>query len=228
MIPVSDHLSAGVGWLSFLMQRVVFLVLEMMVLVLSWTFWLLLFRERLCILLKSFILASCWGSTHWAWPAFAGWQEVQLRYPRMNMSDDCFILRASFCGLVLVCLVYLVLLGFPLVSSRAAWGDKGASPCLQNGGTRWGRSLSHPQTQRGPGVGCMLELGLSSGSGSLRHDEEERHFPDCLFWGQKSRRSLVLLIGTHCTCFRLNTSAPFLGKRKKNWPYFSHCYLCCL
>lgn len=57
-----------------------FLVLEMMVLIVSWTFGRFLVGERVCIQLKSLVLVGCFGSAHWdAWPAVEGWQEVQPR-----------------------------------------------------------------------------------------------------------------------------------------------------
>lgn len=143
------------------MQVVIFLALGVMVLTVSWTFRLLLVGERLWVLFKSFLLAGCLASAHWSWPAFVGWQEVELRYdPRMNMAKDGLIFRASvvffwsawyiwWCRDSHLSLGELPegTAGFPHANRRVAPGVEGDSQT--------------PKTKRVPGLGSLLGLDIS-------------------------------------------------------------------
>lgn len=87
------------------------------------------------------------------------------------------------------------------------------SPGQQKGDT--GYSLKLPRQRGFLGWAAVLGLDISTGQGVLDLVRKESTNSDGLFVGAESRRNLVLLIGTHYTCFRLNISAPFLHKRKK-------------
>lgn len=95
----------------------------------------------------------------------------------------------------------------------SSWGDRGV-PQASRRVTLGTVSNSHNREASWAGLLCW---GWMSPQGRESWTLWERRAPllTAYLWGQKSRRNLVLLIGTRHTCFRLNISAPFLRKRKK-------------
>lgn len=162
----------------------------MVVLTVSWTFWLTLVKERHQVLtllfyvsgLSSFgtLVLACFCGLSGSGPG--AWSEggrVQGRFVFQRLRD-----------LILVCLVYLVLLRLPLVSS--CLGDKRVMPA--EGWHSAGEENLTPGDQEASwagrpfGAGCLLvQLGVSGpiGKGSM----------SSYFGGVRGRRSLVLLIG---------------------------------